>query len=359
MKLSMKKLSAVMVTMIMTVSLLGACGGSSGGSEESAEPNAGIRGIVLAMPDGWNVVSGSENYVEFENADSKYHMSLSATNNEDLENLKKYDTDVTASDIQEYFNANIEQEKKNLKKNNAEVSDVKVCGTDGYYFKSKNDKGFVNMSTEWLYEDNSYYFGILYPGGYDYENEKFKEDIEPLTDDEIAMYEAVVASVKAGDGASYFKKVLDIDSINSYTFELPEGFNVDNFGENYLGAKAEDGEVTLIVNATTNDDLQYLEDENGNHPESLKEWWGNQMKWIEDSEKLEIAGHEGFLNEYPDENGKIYNVSASFYDDEYIYNMNMDTDAWDENGNIKADAKELTKDEIAAFEAFVKSFKAK
>lgn len=42
-----------------------------------------------------------------------------------------------------------------------------------------------------------------------------------------------------------------------------------------------------------------------------------------------------------------------------MYDISMFTDAWGEDGKLKADAKELTDEEREAFKTFVKSLKAK
>ena len=357
----MKKLSIIMLSAALMISLLSSCGSDSGssGSETSAEPNAGVRGVVITIPDGWAVASASDDSnLSFENADSQFSLSLSAMNSEDLEKYSQFDDSVKTTDVSEYFKTTTEGETADLEKNNTERSEVKVCGTDGYSYKKNNDNGCVNMYTTWLYEDNIYTLNLFNSEGYDADG-GYKDDAAVISDEEAAMFEAVAASAAGGDGAAYMKDALSTASVGAFTFELPEGYSVSGFGENYVNISEDGSETTASVSVTTEDDLKIITDENGNHPESLDAEWKNRNLGLDDSDKLEIAGHEGSLNEYPDENGKIYMVSAQFLADDGIYNLSMNTDAWDIEGNIKDDAKELTKDEIAAFESFVKSFKAK
>lgn len=155
------------------------------------------------------------------------------------------------------------------------------------------------------------------------------------------------------------KEILAKDSIGAVTFEVPEGYRIVSVDVKYLTLKNDGSEADITVSISDKDDLQYMEDENGNHPESIEEEWGTRTEWVEDSDKMEIAGYEGYLNEYPDENGKYYSINAGFLGDGSIYDISMFTDAWGEDGNLKADAKELTTGEREAFKSFVKSFKAK
>ncbi len=363
MKKQWKKTAALVMTLMLGVSLLSACGGSggSGGSGSDAEANAGVRGVVITVPDGWTVNGGTgDGNLTFGSEDSDYTLSINATNSADLENNKKYDDSVKTTDVEEYYKQNSEKYDKSTDPAKPERSETKVCGTDGYYYKMKNDNSYIGLEVTWLMDDNIYDLYLSNWDNYDMENNgELKKDAKPLSDDEIAMFESVVASAKAGDGAALQKKLMKADSVGKYSFETPEGYETESFGENYVSLKKDGSDVTLQVNITTEEDLKYIEDENGKHPASLEEEWSNRSNGLGDENKTEIAGREAVLYEFPDENGKMYNVSATFLSDDGLYNISMDTQAWDESGKLREDAKALTKDEIETFENFLKTFKAR
>ena len=147
-------------------------------------------------------------------------------------------------------------------------------------------------------------------------------------------------------------------TVGAYEFEIPEGYTAES-GENYvLLRKDGTANTTISVAMTVEDDLKIIEDENGNHPETMDEAWEIRKKNITDEDKMEIAGKEGAFHKLPEENGKLYNITAEFYGDGGIYNISMNTDSRDSEGNITEDSPEITEDDIAVFQNFLKSFKA-
>ena len=366
MKKQWKKTAALVMTLMLGVSLLSACGSSGSGAggdgtDKSAEANAGVRGVVITIPDGWTVSGGQEDgYLSFASEDSDCVLSLSATNSADLEKNKEFDDSITTTDINEFYKKNAEEYEKAVKDGRMERSETSICGTDGYYNKSKNEKGYVSLDTVWLLDGNVYQLTFFDPDNGDFENESgIKDDPETLSDEDIAMFEAVMESAKAGDGAAQFKSLMATASIGEYTFTTPEGYKTLNFGENYVTLGKDGGKPQIIMSVTTEEDLKTLEDENGNHPASLEEEWKNRNQGLAEEDKTEIAGKEGFVADYPDENGKKYNIWAGFFGDDGIYNIMIDTDAWGTDGNIKEGAVELTEEDSNTFKDFVKTFKAK
>lgn len=359
-----KKLLVMMLAFAMTLAFA-ACGGGgadsaadSGAAEETAaEPNAGVGAIVFTVPDSWPVENASASGgVTYSIPDSDYKLYASIFDEKSLESVNKWNPEQSAESVQEYYDKYYAS-KEALTKENLENTAIKVCDTDAQYNKYKADNGeYLELGTYWMYEGKIYNIGMYNPNSYDIDGNAV-QDAAKLTDDEIAAYEGVVASVQPGDGAAILKSMMNTDSIGSIAFEVPEGYTLTDMYKDFITFTKDGGEVTLQINISDEESLKYAEDENGNHPSSLKEWYENFI--YEGTEQTKIAGYDGHIDKYTAEDDKYHNVNAEFLTDDAIYHVNMGTDSWDENGNLKPDAPELTDEDLAVFDAFVASLKQK
>jgi len=357
-----KKLLVMMLAFAMTLAFA-ACGGgadSGAAAEPAAEPNAGVGDVVFVVPDGWTVLNASvagSGSVSYSNPDSEYMLYVSTFDEESLKDVKEWNPDRSAETVQEYYEKYYTSEEA-LSKENLESTAVKVCDTDGQYVKYKAKSGeYMELGTYWMQDGKIYDIGMVNQDAYD-EKGNLKEDATKLTDDEIATYESIVASVQPGDGAAILNSLMKTDSLGSIAFEAPEGYTLTDIYKDYISFKKDGSEnITLNISRSDESSLKYMEDQNGNHPSSLKEAY--EMYLYEGMEKATIAGFDGHIDKYTSEDEKYHNVSAEFLADDAIYNIYMDTSAWDNEGNIKPDAEELTEDDLAVFDAFVASLKQK
>ena len=212
--------------------------------------------------------------------------------------------------------------------------------------------GYAYKSAAWMLEDTIYSIGLSNYDNYDDKGE-LKDDAVALTSDEEALLDGVLASVKPGDGESLKKQSLNADSVGALSFTAPEGFELTNVSDGFVSFEKD--EVTLNFNRTTEEDFEKWSGEGDDAPKSVEEMFRQNAEW---AEAATIAGSDGFIDKTPDENGKYYSVTASVMVDGVLYEVNMGTDAYDENG-LKADAVALTDEDIAAFDAFVASLTKK
>ncbi|MBQ3428575.1 MAG: hypothetical protein IJH28_02225 [Mogibacterium sp.] len=360
MKMTLKKLLALITVMAMVLSLA-ACGGGSGGgsSEAPAEANAGVAEIVFSVPEAWTCNSATlGDYVSYK-TESGLDFGVSVFDEEDLENSKQWDPEQTAENIQEYFEqSNTKQTDEELKERGTERTKVTVCGVDGYQYAGSSDNGVVGLSTSFLYNGKSYLTFLDKQDVYDDEG-KVKKDAPAISADDMKAYESILASIQSGDGDAMLKGSLTADSIGSIAFEVPEGYSVTSVSDTYITLAKDGSEVTINCNLITEDELKWYEDENGNHPESLEAEYKNRTEYMGDEDKATIAGFDGYKNCYPFEDDKYYYTSAMFLGNDGIYDFDMSTPAWDADGNIKEGAVELTEADREVFDNFVASLKAK
>lgn len=362
MKTRTRKLTAILISLLMTIAMLSACGGgggtdTSGGSADgsSAEPNNGLQGIVYTMPDGWTQTSffaGESS--EFNNEDSPYTISVRATTQEMLKSYEGEDANLT---IEEYYKKYYTPDKKWMKKNNIELTEMKICGVDAYHSQRNADKGVVGVGASWLYDGVIYDIGLNNYDNYD-DQGNFKKDAEPASDEAVAALESVLASVKPGDGNALQNTEVKAESIGSLTFDKPEGFKATNAGDKYIEFLAEEGEASIYVNMSTEEDLVNFTDENGEHPKSLKDEFNSRI--YEGIDTIEVGGHQAFIDKYQEEDGNYYMLSAMILTDDALYDVYMQSaqEVYDENGLVEG-APALTDAQVAAFDKFVKSFRDK
>ena len=359
--MTLKKLLALTTVMVMVLSLA-ACGGSgseTGSGEALAEPNAGVADIVFSLPEAWTWSSATlGDYVSYK-TESGMDFGVSVFDEEDLENSKQWNPEQTAENIQEYFEqSNTKQTDEELKAKGVERTKVTVCGVDGYQYAGSSDNGVVGLSTSFLYNGKTYLTFLDKQDVYDDEG-KVKKDAPAISAEEQAAYESILASIQSGDGDALLKQSLNADSIGSIAFEVPEGYSVTSVSDTYITLVKDGSEVTINCNQITEDDLKWYEDENGNHPESLEAEYKNRTEYMGYEDKVTIAGFDGYKNCYPFEDDKYYYTSVVFLGNDGIYDFDMSTPAWDENGNIKEGAVELTEADREVFDYFVASLKAK
>lgn len=366
MKNKLMKISALLMILIMALSLFAACGGGSGSSsesgggeaaEEAAEPNMGMEGIVFAVPEDWKAADVYDGGANFKTSDEKARLWSMVTTEESLKERKEYDKELKANSVAEYYeelNSNTEE----IKKENGEVTPTKLGEWDAVEMKNTNDAGeCVGIGRRWLIGDKMYSISIAAEDMYDDEG-KYNKNATALSDDVLSAFEDIIASVKEGDGEALKWANVDASSVGNITFEKPEGYTVCGYSDEYVSFKKDGSKIQLDLNTTTEDELKYMSDENGNSPASLEEAFNNNLH--EGVEKTEIAGYEGYTftdNEYED--GKRYFVYGGFLTEDKVYNIHMGSDAWDSEGIIKEDAEALTDDDIAAFKKFIESIKKK
>lgn len=360
------KLSVIALLLTMVLALAGCGGGSSSGSGDAgsgsaAEANAGVRNITFAAPDGWTVDGAMEGtFVSFASPEAGVVFSVNAQTQEDLDNMKEYNEKITASTLKEYFATFGQESESELKERHVEHEKITVLGTDGWLYKAvKDDGSLTEKTTEFLLDDAIYYVSLYSEDSYDNEG-NFNPDARSFTDSELAAYDAAVASLAKGDGDALLKGLLNASSVGSIAFDAPAGYSVSYASGDYVEFKKDGSDdIGLQISMTKEDDLKYYTDEDGNVPESLEAQFANDTEYMTDDEKMTIAGFDGCIWKYPHEDGNLYNVSVEFLGEDAIYSVTMDSNAWDEDGNIKADAVALSDEDLAVFDSFVASLRKK
>ena len=359
----MKKKLLVMMLALAMVLVFAACGGGSGSEAEPAakvEPNAGVGGIVFAVPDSWTQTNNSPgSYTEFKLPDSDFSLVASAFGDKELEEQNQWSDEEPVASVQEYFDKYYTVDEKKFKEQGVEHSVVKVCDTDADYNKYTGGKdGYFELGTNWMADNTIYSVFMFNQEAFD-ENGKIRDDAAPLTDDAIKAYEAVIASVQKGDGTAFQTEALAAaaTSIGSIAFEAPEGYTVSDCNDTFVNFKKDGSTVELQVMKTGEEDLGNVTMDDGSTPSSLDEYYNMYERDAEDA--ATIAGYDGYINKYPFEDDKYYNISAEFMAEDAIYNVYMGTDAWDENGDLKDGAESLSDEDLAVFDAFIASMKKK
>lgn len=358
----MKKKILVLAMAFAMTFVFAACGGGGAGApaaDTSAEPNTGVGGIVFTVPNGWTQDNSSPgSYIDFKIPDTGYMLGARKF---DEESLKEYNewSDEKLDSVQAYYDKNYALDKKTAKKNNIDTTTVKVVDNDATYNKY-NDKtaGLISLSTYWMKDNTIYSIYMFDPNSYDDEG-NIRKDAESISNDLVKEYEAVVASVKDGDGTALQKEALAelASSIGEFTYDIPEGFSVTSASDTNVDFEKDGTDISLSFSMTDESALADITEEDGSHPESLEAYFDADGRSEEDAK--EIAGYKGFVYEYPDENDKYYNVSAEFMTENAIYDIYMGSDAYDENGDVKDGATELSKDDLAAFDSFIASIRKK
>lgn len=365
-----RKLLVLMIAFAMILSF-SACGGGGESApaepaeetaETAAEPNAGVTGIVVTLPEGWELSSFSENSSSvYTKAGSPLQFGISAFTQADVDSMK----DSSFKTVQDFYDKYYKITEENLKKHNIQLENIKVCDCDAEYIKRPHDKDdFSVLSTSFICDDAIYEIYLTSPNAIEWNSGgKISDSAPVLSDEEIAMYEAVLASAQKGDGNAIQKEQLasfTVDSIGSVSFEAPAGFYPKSVSDNYITFGKDGSDAEFYFNVTHPEDLQNITLEDGSHPSSIKDYY-NSNYFFEGMEKEEIAGFDGFVNKYPDEDGSYYNVGGGFLADDGIYDFTLDANAydWENDGALKEGAQPLTEDDIAAFDAFVASIKKK
>ena len=358
-----KKLLVIVLALAMTL-VFAACNSGSGSgaaAAEPAEPNAGVAGIVFAVPDGWtqgNITPGS--YSEFTNPDSEYTLVTSAFGDKELEESNEWSEGDPIGSVQDYYDQYYTADEEELKKNNVEHSVIKVCDTDASYNKYTGGKdGYMEVGSYWMYDNTIYSMFLFNPSAYDDQGNVI-EGAATLSDDEIKMFEDILASVQPGDGTAFQNEALGVSatSLGDIAFDAPAGYTVSEARESYVEFKKDGSDITLQISKTTEDDLQYIELEDGSHPTSLDAYYNQYER---DSEfAASIAGYDGYIYKYPYEDDIYYDANAEFMTEDAIYSIYLGSyDIWDENGEVKPDAEKLSEDDLAAFDAFIASLRKK
>ena len=357
----MKKLLAIAMAFAM-IFALAACGGGGGASApagDSSEANAGVAGIVFTVPDGWTTEYNEPGrYVSYKILDSDLMMGVSTFGEDDIADYNEWN-DEDVDSVQDYYEKTRIKDEKTAKKFNIDVSDVKICGVDGVRNKYNTEKKDVSeISTSWLMDNIAYSVFIYNPNAFDEEGNAI-EGAETVSDDMAKAYDDIVASIKPGDGTAVQKEALaaSAGSLGDITYDVPEGFSVASVSDSYNDFEKEGSEISLGINMTDESMLDDLENEDGSKPESLKEYFNAEERPDEDIK--EVSGYNVYVYEYPDEDGKYYNVSATFMTENAIYDIYMGSNSYDENGELKADAQELSKEDLAAFDSFIASIRKK
>lgn len=360
MKKRVVKFSSLMMAILMSLSMLTACGGATKMSKADipsvdAEPNAGIRGIVYTVPEGWKQINAElGRMAEFGNDDTEYNISIYVTTEEDIKEADGEDKNLS---VKEYYDKHFAPPAKVDKESAENQFILPICDTEGLYAKLKGDDGnCYSASASWFLEDTIY---NVYLGRWEnYDENGLKDDAKPASDSDLAALESLLGSVKAGDGEALQTDKIDVDTIGSLRFELPEGFEVKEVAGDYMTIKKVDGEPQIQFYVTTEDTLNNMTDEDGNSPKTLQEAY--EMDKYEGQETYTIAGKEGLFSANEEEEG-IFSAHASVLLDDGIYSVNMFAaeDMWDDNGYRKSDVKPLTDGDIKAFKDLVSSLTQK
>lgn len=359
----MKKKLLVIALALAMVLAFAACGG--GGSSApadggaAAEPNNGVGGIVFALPDGWTPDSiNLGSYSSYEVPDSDCSLVVNCFGDEQLQEHNEW-SDEKLDSVQAYYDKYFTLNEKDAKEKKIENSKIKVYGVDADYNKYTGGKdGVYELGTYWMDDNTVYSMYLLNEKNFDDKGE-IKDDATPFSDDQIKQFEDIIASVQKGDGTALQKEALAAigNSIGSFTYEVPAGYSISEYSENHVNFEKDGSSITLNLNSTTTDDLQYYTMEDGSVPSSLQELYNQRL--YEGVETTTIAGCEGFVSKWPDENGQYYNVDATFLADDALYSVYMGGNSYDENGNLRDDAEALTEDDLAAFDALLASLTKK
>ena len=353
-------LPMVIMMSLCLVSLAG-CGGEDGGSagtagskgstaqEEVADGSVtGIGNVVFTVPEGWKKTSASEgNYIVFTNPD--YAFSLGARNITD-ENLGLF-TDITRTGtIQEYYALKTKPNRDGTERErNVDIEDTQLLGNEAKAVKVKNDKGYIDVSIYCMMYGQVYNFYIERNDSTDLEG-RIDQDARVLEDDEMAIYDSLLASVKLGDGAQLQMEGVTVEGIGDIAFDPPEGFRVIDVRDNHVGFKKDDG-IELSVSLTNEDELEYSADENGMPYKSLKDMY-NGMKG-DGGESVTTAGVEGFRGDSAEE---VRFLDAGFVLNNGFYYVSMNADynsVLPTNDSVIA----LSEEDIKVFDAFLESMK--
>lgn len=344
MRAVLKKATALLI--IFAIALpLAACKGEP---DAASEGNTGIADLVFSVPDSWTMTGASKGESLTYKTGSGYEFGVSIYDEEDLEDSKLYNEEFTAKSVQEYFEqTNTAVSDIDLKKSNIDRSVITVCDSDAYYYKGRVFKGPIVLNTE-IYKDNKYYhFYFLNYNNYDSEG-RIITDAVIMTDEEKAEYDGVIESIREGDGDAVQMSGVSVDTVGSVSFEVPEGYTLTAFEDGYASFSKDDSDITLFLSTTTEEDLRLYADEEEGFPASLSEEYAERNALADSGSGTTIAGFSGYKEISPDDDGKYYNLSAEFLGNDAIYSIYMEADA----GN-------LTREDIAAFEQFIKSIKAK
>lgn len=348
--------AAVLLTVSIMALTFAACGGDKA---TQADGSAGIEGIVFDVPDSWEMTGASRGEYLAYKTDSDYEFGVSVFDEEDLADSREYSDDITAKTVQEYFDQiNTAVSDLDLKKSNIDRSVMTVCDTDAYYYKSRVFNGPVVLNTEICLDDRYYHFYYVNYNNYNDEG-GLRADSVIITDEELAVFDGVINSIREGDGNAVQMSGVTVDSVGSVAFEAPEGYALTAFTDGYVLFTGEESGVTLSVSTTTEADLAIFDDGSGEAPLTLAEEYAERNEFTDSEDKTKIAGFGGYKEVSPEEDGNYYSVSADFLGSDAIYSIYMDSDAWDWDGELKAGAKGLTQEDIAAFEKFLGSMKVK
>lgn len=358
-----KSISVIAALMMVLTMLLTACGGGSSSDSSSdagakdAEPNAGFKGIVYTIPDDWTVAEKSESYVRYKIPGTDFGMSASITTEDDIAKMKdSLPEELKSESLNEFFEKAYKASDEAKEKNRLDQTVVKICDSDAYYTKRANeeDSGYLTASAAWLYEGSLYELYMYNKKAFDNEGNPV-EGAELMHEDMLETFEGVFATVKPGDGSKFAAEIETPSELGEISFEMPEGYTAYDISEEFLNFKKEGSEAVIRINRMTEEDVKNVE-QDGKKLSSLQEYYG--MNDVADEDKTTIAGVEGHVFKYPDEDGKIYHCNAAFMTDQAVYEINIDTNPYDENG-LKPDAVPLTDEEIAEFDALVQSIKMK
>ncbi|MBR7088051.1 MAG: hypothetical protein IKI38_01745 [Mogibacterium sp.] len=353
-----KKLFVLLIALAMVMSFA-ACGGG-GSSEEAAapaaEPNTGLAGIVFAVPDGWTLTQTDvDNYLQYDPQDSGFLFSANTVDQSDIDSMGSDEIKTVQDFYEKQFLKMPDTEGKGYTN---EISDIKVCDTDAKYAKAvRDDKTTFEISTNWLMDDVIYSVSVFYPVDYDENGKPTKEftDFPAMSEDLMKAYDDVIASIQAGDGKSLQPAGLPIDSLDGFSFVAPENYPVTYAEEKSISMNNKENGNTIFLQRVDQEAFENFNWEGEGLPTTLEEYFESGKI---DSESVEIAGYEGYVNKYPAEDGKIYDVHAGFMADGVVYEINMYADAYDENG-LKADAVPLSDEDFAVFDGFLASIAKK
>lgn len=355
--------AGLLLMMFVIMTALSACGGGGGGASISettldnegtnTEANCGIREIVFAIPDGWKVVNSEEGRsIDIAKDGSKHSIFIFTT---DQEELSKYEGDVSKLTIEEYFDKYFKVSEEVIKETGIEANTTTICDSEAYYCKRKADNGYISADISWLY--NGVVYRMTLNNYENYDENGPKADAIAYTDEDLAAFEYLIASIKTGDGNALQKEAFKVDSVAGLSFDAPEGYEVNLSAIDWVEFANPDNNTVLQIMTTNADTLDNHTKGDGSKYASVEELY-NEMIW-DDMTDVSVDGITAKRSVY-EEDGKTVNAELKLFDGDTYYEISMlCEDAWTEDGSLNPDSKGLSESDIATFDTFCKSLKKK
>lgn len=351
-----KNICIKLLALVMTLAMcfcFAACGGSGdsgdaandgGGSELLSDELGGCGDVVFNLPEGYECEQADSGYFIAGKEGTPIMAEMSRTTQENIDEwVEMGDSDVKTLD--EYFEQYSDPDYwKGNKDCKYTWEDNKICGTDGVLFETVARDETIELGCMFKFKDAVYGIYMYNPDAWD-DDGNLAEDIQGITDDERAIYDAMMASTKEGKYEAGPARLGDLE------FTTPEGFEQSSWDD---GCEFKNDKLSITVN---NYDLKelcenYEEDFDSfdAYMDKIKEWAG------EDSETYEVCGSDCLIEKLRGDSTVYYSADVVVNDSAYEFMVDA-IDAYDKDGNENPDCYKLTDDDYAAFKAFLDGIK--